>query len=167
MTNDPTEWIDGFIKDGFIGDLATYTGLQVEVMSRSEAEDYIPGENEVCISIKSAAKMAMGSDRQANLHSNFIDIMRLEFDDTGMEMLGIEGAKEFTKNDAKNVWLFVMKHIDKKKLVIHCFAGLSRSRSMAAAIVDSLGLPYKYSINNKSLYTLMKETYQDERKQVE
>lgn len=140
--------------DGF-ADPEAYIGIQVEVMNRMEAEKYCPlTKDEVCISIKSESEYALGFDREAKLHPNFADVLYLSFDDTGVELVGMEDktAKKLTDDDIRKIVSFVVKHMDKEKLVIHCFAGISRSRSMAAAICDHFHLPYQYTVNNRSVY---------------
>lgn len=149
-------------NDGFV-DNEAYCGIEIAVMSRHEIENYIPDQDEVCISIKSESEYALGFDREAKLHPNFVDVLRLSFDDTGVELAGLEdmSAKKLSFTDINNVVNFVVKHMDKSKLVIHCFAGISRSRSMAAAISDHFRLPFYFTINNKDVYNKIRNGFRN------
>jgi predicted protein tyrosine phosphatase len=82
----------------------------------------------------------------------FLDVLRLNFDDISEGDVGNPDAKTITYEQAEKIAAFVKKHRDKKKIVIHCFAGRSRSRSTAAAIADYLGLPYSYTVKNDSVW---------------
>ena len=126
--------------------------MEIQVMSRMNAEKYSPSDEEICISIKSESEYALGYDRKANLSSNFMDILYLSFDDTADEMFGMESAKTLNRFQVKEIVDFVNKHKDKKKLTVHCFAGISRSRSMSAAISEYLKITHDLKINNRDVY---------------
>lgn len=53
---------------------------------------------------------------------------------------------------AASVATFVREHAGADTLLLHCAAGVSRSRSMAAAICDVLGLPYQWTVLNDDVY---------------
>lgn len=128
--------------DGFIGP-RDYQGIDIKVFGRSTAEKYVPIHNEVVISIR-----CFGDDI-ARLNPDFKDYLYLEFDDCKTSRDGVE------INDVQvyKTVEFVRKHIDvADRIVIHCFAGISRSRSIAAAIADGFNLPYKFTAVNSTVY---------------
>lgn len=138
-------------NDGFIGDESSYTGLKLEVMGQATAERYEPGDDEVCISIWSAG----AGVSLPFLSPKFKDILRLDFDDVGDtdDWFVDPHARNINNDQVADVVEFVLKHRNRKKMVIHCFAGMSRSRSMAAAIAYVFRLPYHFTINNRSVYS--------------
>ena len=56
-------------------------------------------------------------------------VLTLYFDDIVMP---VDGAVLFTEEDAKRIISFVQTHKDVESLVVHCYAGQSRSRAVAA-----------------------------------
>jgi predicted protein tyrosine phosphatase len=136
-----------FPTDGFRG-VEPYEGLRLDVFGQYQCQQYRPGEDEVCISISSTGHGIVNP----TLPKEFVDVLRLEFDDVAIGDFGMADAKTITPEQAEQVAQFVSKHFSRKKLVIHCFAGMSRSRSMAAAIANVLQLPYDYTIRNSSVF---------------
>ena len=57
-----------------------------------------------------------------------------------------------SKEKAFCVAAFVREHAEADTLPLHCAAGVSRSRSMAAAICDVRGLPYQWTVVNDDVY---------------
>jgi predicted protein tyrosine phosphatase len=139
-----------FPTDGFRGD-ENYHGMQVEVMGIYSVRQYIPGPDEACISIYTDF-YSVGRP----LLEGFVDVLRLEFDDTTFDRKGDPDAKPFTPEMADDVAKFVLRNRGRKKLVIHCFAGVSRSRSMASAITEALDLPYNFTVVNKEVESLVR-----------
>lgn len=137
-----------------------YKGLQLEVMGLASAEAYVPGDDEVCISIYAYYHPEFkGTSRPENLSKKFVDILYMEFDDRpDMKYYDprFDTAIEITEAQAAKIAQFVIKHRDKKKIVIHCFAGASRSRSTAAAIATVLKLPYSFTVLNTRVFTYVK-----------
>ena len=56
-------------------------------------------------------------------------VLTLFFDDI---ICPVEGAVLFGENHAKQIIAFVLAHMDMDSLVVHCYAGQSRSRAVAA-----------------------------------
>jgi hypothetical protein len=160
--------------DGFIGHEG-YKGLRVEVsgqhvpcMGHACAEKYVPGDDEVCISYTAIHPM-MGEDPNgtelARLSDKFVEILRLQFDDRPDDKENVEkfaGAVLITEEQANKIGEFVWRNRNRNKILIHCFAGVSRSRSTAAAIVTEFQLPYKYTVFNSRVFNLVKRALVDE-----
>lgn len=150
-----------FPEDGRIAaDTLDYTGLEIEVLGEYSARQYTPQDNEVCISITTRPGRAVLNVSPVPLHPNFVDVLRLQFDDTAVSHLGDDQARSITRHQARDVAAFVAKHKDKKKLVIHCFAGMSRSRSMAAAIAEVLDIPFRFTVLNPHVYRAVKDAFE-------
>ena len=56
-------------------------------------------------------------------------VLTLIFDDV---LQPVDGATMFSEEDAKRIISFVQAHRDVDSLVVHCYAGQSRSRAVAA-----------------------------------
>lgn len=143
---------DGFFADEEFQSEDQYSGLKLLVLGQYSAEKYQPqtGE-EVCISITARDDPSFGMGR-AKLSGMFRDVLHLQFDDVAVGSADYERATSITPEEADAVVKFVKRHADKKKLVIHCFAGMSRSRSMASAIADYCNLPYDFTVLNPHVY---------------
>lgn len=163
---------DGFMKSAngkFCSTIppteAEYQGLKMEVMGLASVVQYTPGPDEVAISIHSDMYRYEKPDLIAQ---GFVDVLPLEFDDTEFAEMGNPNAKPYTEQMAKKVAEFVLKHKDKKKIVIHCFAGMSRSRSMAAGIVHGLNrfhgieLPYRWTVKSRGVAYKTQVAFQPE-----
>lgn len=145
-------YVDPYPGDGLKIGHADYTGMAVQVFGRFAAEHYEPESNEeVCISIRSATKNG-SDDRQAKLSGRFTAVLYMVFDDTTQEDFYHEAPTGLSEEQADLIAQFVIKHRDKKKIVLHCYAGVNRSRSTAEAICRELKLPFAYTINNYDLF---------------
>ena len=67
------------------------------------------------------------------------DVLTLYFDDITRE---VEGAVLFSDEMAGQIIDFIEKNIDVDTLLVHCFAGQSRSRAVAAFAMQMLGDDY-------------------------
>lgn len=56
-------------------------------------------------------------------------VLTLCFDDI---LHPVDGAVLFSEDDAKQIIAFVKRHTDVESLLVHCYAGQSRSRAVAA-----------------------------------
>lgn len=133
-----------------------YQGPIVLVGSRRQAEQFTAGGTEVCISIRCSG------DTVPELSRAIKDVLYLEFDDCkqGVDFYGVKKLVEFSDEQADKVVEFFAKHKDtSSQILIHCFAGVSRSRSMAAALVECFGLPFKFTAFNDVVYTKVKKAY--------
>lgn len=153
--------------DAFTGP-SDYSGLRVEVAAQHVlcnehvcAENYVPGADEVCISITAIHPM-MGEDpdgtKLAILSDSFVEVLRLQFDDRPDDrefVLKYKDAVLITEQQAAQIGEFVWRNRNRKKLLIHCFGGVSRSRSTAAAVANFLMLPYRYTVFNSRVFNLV------------
>lgn len=139
-----------------------YTGCDVLVMSQCEIREYKPGEDEVCISIGS---QTWGVDAP-RLSKKFKQVLALEFDDTAVGDAGNPGAKTISDEDALKAVKFFQNHLNEsKKIVIHCYAGMSRSRSMAGTLCLCFQSPFEYTILNDSVKFQILKAYKQMRKE--
>ena len=63
-------------------------------------------------------------------------VLTLQFDDIVKE---VEGAVLFTKEQAEAILNFVELHRDADTLLIHCYAGQSRSKAVGAFLIKMFG----------------------------
>ena len=89
-------------------------------------------------------------------------VLTLKFDDV---ICPVEGAQEFTDEMAKQVIEFIQSHRDVDTLLIHCYAGQSRSRAVGAFAVwllggDNSSIFQKYSPNEFVYEKLMQAALQ-------
>jgi predicted protein tyrosine phosphatase len=126
----------------------------IEVMGQASAQAYQPGDGEVCISIR-----AIGAPFP-DLSSRFDAVLSLAFDDDyhpGWEARG----NALTAAQADKVVAFVARHRTARKLVIHCFAGVSRSASMAEGLRRTFaGLDQSRRIVNRPVYDRIVQAHQ-------
>lgn len=64
------------------------------------------------------------------------DVLTLYFDDV---IRPVEGAVLFTEEMAKQIIAFIRRHKDVDSLLVHCYAGQSRSLAVGAFAVKMLG----------------------------
>ena len=105
----------------------------VRVLSRAGAEAYQPElPYEICISISGTP-----GDRAA-LSAGFRDVLRLTFGDVDPREAGATTEKTpFAGEHARRILDFLARHPDAQRLVVHCFAGESRSPAVALALHDA------------------------------
>jgi predicted protein tyrosine phosphatase len=139
------------------GSEEAYRGLKVRVMSAAKANRYTPGDDEVAISIQGTA------ERPAALSRKFRDILSLVFDDTcefaDYTIHGHDNPTSITSEQADAVAAFVNQHRDAHALLIHCAAGISRSRSILSAICNALDLPYTWTVVNHDVYRQVTDAF--------
>lgn len=107
---------------------AEYTGLRVRVLSAPKARAYKPRTREVALSIRGP------HEPEVQLSSRFRAVLRLVFDDMGTfagpHVDGTDMVETMSAAQADAVVAFVRVHADETTLMIHCTAGVSRSRSL-------------------------------------
>jgi len=133
-----------------------YHGCDVVVLGQGQAKMYIPEtDNEVCISISSEH----WGDFKPILSDKFHEVLRLNFDDIAIGDTDLENANSITPHQANEVVRFFDKHKDSHRIIIHCFAGMSRSRSMAGALCKCFGLPFRYTVLNQHVEDQITQAY--------
>lgn len=117
-------------------DERTRTLMEVITLSQREAEAFAPVEGDVCISIRSH-----GATLPA-LHADWRDVLYLRFNDVQCECQECPRTLGLSRPVAQQIAEFVLRHHESAtRIVVHCFVGVSRSVSVAAAIRAWLGLP--------------------------
>lgn len=110
--------------------------MRITVLSRAQAEEYEPGDNEACISISCPV------DGPARLSPHFKAVLRLWFDDVDGRVLAAwgddGGIVYFNEQMAEDILAFADEHRD-KDLVVHCWAGISRSTAVALSLMETEG----------------------------
>ncbi len=137
---------DGYAGPGVEG--AT-PGLTMRVLSESKVRRYAPGPDEVCISIRARCAAPL------SLHPDWVEVLRIACDDTGPYASPPLNAQALTREDAAAILTFVRRHLGRRRLVVHCVAGVSRSRSVAAAVARVFGLPYRWTALNADVMSAM------------
>lgn len=130
--------------DGYVGpgDERDAPGLAMAVLSASKVRRYSPGIDDVCISIHGR------HDEPTALQPGWAAVLRVACDDTGPYAPTGQDAQSLTLDQATAILQFVRAHLGRRRLVLHCVAGVSRSRSVAAAVAEIFGLPYVWTALN-------------------
>jgi hypothetical protein len=103
------------------------------VLSREGAEDYEPGEGEICISI------ADPDADPAHISSRFAAVLRLHFTDVIEQ--GEPTDVLFSQEHASAISDFIDSWPEAARVVVHCNAGMSRSPGVALGVCDLRGWP--------------------------
>lgn len=148
------------------------TNCEIVVMSREQAEAYVPEtDTELCISIISHNPdypYPSDSARDVVLSDKFKAVCRLEIDDIDPVLFPShqEAVNEgymfpMTKEEAGAVKAFTEEHFHTAtKLIVHCYMGISRSRSMAEAIRKRFFVHQEpFVVRNQFVYDMMMEAY--------
>lgn len=145
---------DGFVPTADVPDEDDYAGPRILVLDARAAARYRPRRDEVCISIRDRGARELG------LSSRFVDVLRLAFDDVSLYAadLGAE-ARSITPEQADAVIAFFERHRHRQRLVLHCTAGISRSRSAAAALAECYGLPYRFCCVNDDVARAVRSAF--------
>jgi predicted protein tyrosine phosphatase len=132
------------------GDERDAPGLAVTVLSASKVRRYTPGTDDVCISIHGRRE-----DPTA-LQSGWAAVLCVACDDTVSYALAGHDAQSLTLDQSTATFQFVREHLGSRRLVVNCAAGVSRSRSVAAALAEIFGLPYRWTALNADVVRVMK-----------
>lgn len=116
----------------------------VRVMDRDEAARARPVQSGVVISIR-----APGME-PADLAPGWPAVLSVEIED--VDLHGQFDAAIDLRSTADAIAQFVWAHRRAHHVVVHCHAGVSRSRSVAAAICVTFGWPYHWTVLHNSLY---------------
>ncbi|MBL0889124.1 MAG: hypothetical protein IBJ19_00790 [Gemmatimonadaceae bacterium] len=137
--------------DGYVGDIEEGQSgvLQMRVLSAPKLARYTPVVDEVLITISTPGR------RTAPQRAGWIEVLALVFDDTGSLAASRPDARSICIEDARRIVAFVSRHVRRRRLVLSCDAGISRSRSVAAAVARLLNLPYRWTVLNPVVYDLL------------
>ena len=112
-------------------------------------------ENYAVISIQDTIGGGFGFELRQNQFCK--GAITLFFDDIEKPEAGL---KLMDKTQARNIISFIEANDDVDTLLIHCFAGVSRSMAVGAFASELLGLTYTGSQTfNRYVYDLLKEVY--------
>lgn len=116
----------------------------VRVLSRDEAVQAKPFSRGVVISIR-----APGMEPPL-LSTQWKAVLSLEIED--VDLHGNLDPEVDLRGAADAIAAFVHLHRKAPQILLHCHAGVSRSRSTAAAICNAYGWPYQWTILHRPLY---------------
>lgn len=125
--------------------------LQMRVLSALKVRTYRPGLGEVLIAIRSRGTPT------TPVQPGWVAVLSLECDDTGVYAPHRADARPLTIPEAIEVVDFVARHKHERRLVIHCDAGVSRSRSLAAALAELCRAPYRWTVLNEEVVRAVQE----------
>ncbi len=122
-------------------------------------EDFLEkSDTYVVISIQDSHTNGLGVTFSENQFCK--GVLTLYFDDIIRE---VEGAVLFSKEMATQVIKFICKHKDIDTLLIHCYAGQSRSQAVGAFAVWMLGgdndIYFQKHTPNRQVYDTLMETF--------
>ena len=101
------------------------------VLSREDAERYVPRKREICISI------ADPDAEPARVSTSFAAVLRLNFTDIIEQ--GEPSDVLFNEDHARAIRDFIDAWPDANRIVVHCHAGMSRSPGVALGLCDIRG----------------------------
>jgi predicted protein tyrosine phosphatase len=104
---------------------------EIVVLSRGDAEHYVPRLNEICISI------ADPEAGPATVSTRFDAVLRLHFDDLAESRVASDIL--FAADQARAIAEFMERWPDAVRLVVHCNMGVSRSPGVALGLSDANG----------------------------
>lgn len=122
---------------------------RIEFVSKKIAENITPNKDWIIISINDPLSIA-------NLKEGWLDILPLTFNDINIK---IDDYLVFNKDDAGKIIDFVEKYKEEGSVIIvHCYAGISRSAAVAKFIAEKYNLKFNhnYFLYNKLVYTTLK-----------
>lgn len=104
---------------------------EIVVLSREDAEHYVPRLKEICISI------ADPEAGPASVSTKFDAVLRLHFDDLAESR--VDSDILFAADQAQAIAEFMDRWPDAERLVVHCNMGVSRSPGVALGLSDAHG----------------------------
>lgn len=83
-----------------------------------------------------------------SLRPGWAAVLHVVCDDTGPYAPAGPDAQSLTSDQVTAILQFVRDHLGWRRLVLHCAAGVPRSRSVTAAVAEIVGLPYVWTALN-------------------
>lgn len=109
------------------------------------------------ISIQDAAGGGFGFELRESRYCN--GVLTLYFDDTEEPC---EGLALMDETQARQIIDFIQEHRDVDTLLIHCFAGVSRSRAVGVFAGELLGVQVtEEKCYNEHVYSTLKKVWRD------
>jgi rhodanese-related sulfurtransferase len=142
------------IERELASDGPTWTGRRpdgvpvVRVCSAREARDLRASRRGIVISLRDRGT------EPVDLQPGWRAVLRLEVPD--VEFSGTLASGEDVSGAAAEIARCLRSHPRATPIVLHCAAGISRSRSTAAALCDTLGWPYKWTVLHAPLYAAVR-----------
>lgn len=87
---------------------------------------------------------------QPEMLSGWKSVLSLEIEDVDLHG-NLEPGVD-VRLPAAAIAAFVRTHRRAPQMLLHCHAGVSRSRSVAAAICEAFGWPYRWTVLHQPLY---------------
>lgn len=126
---------------------------EVVFTSQAKAEALSARRNWAVISITAPG------EPEASLQEGWHSVIRLQFDD--VDVSESSEFKLFDAADAANIVSFVSVVKNQVEgILVHCYAGISRSAAIAKFIAEenAVYFPDKYGIYNKAIYRVLNAT---------
>ena len=124
-------------------------------INQAAAERMMPTAGWAIISITAFNPYTMNNE--ADLHPDWSEVLRLEFDDVSIRGDHLHGITE--EQTAQIIaFLDAVQH-KVNKVVVHCLAGVSRSAGVAKFIAERYALEFDhtYGLFNQMVYDTLKE----------
>lgn len=129
--------------------------MRILFMSQKDAEAIVPTDNMAIISI-------IDNDGDRNLNPGWNYLLPLAFDDIDRE---VYDYKLFSKEQGRQVLDFIsMLPTSVDCIVVHCWAGISRSGAIAKYLSEyyqTTDFPSRYSLYNKHVYSTLRTVYNE------
>lgn len=114
---------------------------EVFFVDQTTAEDMVPEPDCAMISITGPNPNAVSN--KADLHPDWQEVLRLEFDDV---LSRYDHFHPITEEQAAQIIAFLNAVQDKvDKVVVHCLAGVSRSAGVAKFVAERYGLVFDHT----------------------
>jgi predicted protein tyrosine phosphatase len=104
---------------------------ELVVLSREDAEQYVPDTKEICISISDP------DAEPANISPLFEAVLRLHFDD--LTESRVVSDILFAADQARAITEFLDRWPQAERVIVHCNMGVSRSPGVALGLSDARG----------------------------
>lgn len=127
----------------------------VSFVDHESAESMVPRADWAMISITGFNPYTVNNE--ADLHPDWAEVLRLEFDDVSIRGDHLHGITE--EQTAQIIaFLDAVQH-KVNKVVVHCLAGVSRSAGVAKFIAERYALEFDhtYGLFNQMVYDTLKE----------
>lgn len=127
----------------------------VSFVDHATAEEMMPRADWAIISITGFNPYTVNNE--ADLHPDWAEVLRLEFDDVPIRG---DHLHAITEEQAAQIIAFlnaIQHRVD--EVFVHCLAGVSRSAGVAKFIADRYGLEFDhtYELFNRLVYDTLKE----------